>query len=235
MLTQRKLLKSSGWVKPMITQLMLVTTQPGSHIVRVEYLSNRTLWLSEKSSQGFFKIPSPTILLAVQADITGFPVGKHYKVAMSAHCHKLVPILIWPLILLVCNTRRKKSIGTELKSLDPRLSGLNSKSLGLSLCWLNSSHLVWGYVGWTQVTGSEARLAELKSLDLRLCWLNSSHWLCGYGARTLSYLMRSYHLDRRCHRSGPSVCLLLESDPTVLTQDHGSRTSDFGPTYWWLT
>ena len=25
-----------------------------------------------------------------------FPVGQHYKVTMNLHCHKLVPILIWP-------------------------------------------------------------------------------------------------------------------------------------------
>ena len=27
---------------------------------------------------------------------SGFTVGQHYKVTISAHCHKLVPILIWP-------------------------------------------------------------------------------------------------------------------------------------------
>ena len=28
-----------------------------------------------------------------------FPFGEHYIVAMSAHCHKSVPLLIWPLML----------------------------------------------------------------------------------------------------------------------------------------
>ena len=29
----------------------------------------------------------------------GFPVGLHYKVTMSVHCHKSVPILIWQWML----------------------------------------------------------------------------------------------------------------------------------------
>ena len=30
----------------------------------------------------------------------GFPVGQHYKITMSVHCHKSVPILIWAYMLL---------------------------------------------------------------------------------------------------------------------------------------
>ena len=37
----------------------------------------------------------------------GFPVGQHYKITMSAHCHKLVPVLIWPYMLLGHKTTNK--------------------------------------------------------------------------------------------------------------------------------
>ena len=33
------------------------------------------------------------------------PVGQHYKATMSAHCHKSVPIPIWPQMLLGCKTQ----------------------------------------------------------------------------------------------------------------------------------
>ena len=34
----------------------------------------------------------------------GVPVRQHYQVTMSVHCHKSVPILIWPYMLLRCKT-----------------------------------------------------------------------------------------------------------------------------------
>ena len=32
----------------------------------------------------------------------GFPVEQHYKVIMNAHCHRTVPVLIWPWMLQWC-------------------------------------------------------------------------------------------------------------------------------------
>ena len=48
----------------------------------------------------------------------GFPVGQHYKFAMSAYCHKLVPVLIRPQRLLGCKTTT--AIIQTLQSLYPR-------------------------------------------------------------------------------------------------------------------
>ena len=49
---------------------------------------------------------------------TGFQVGQHYKVTMCSHCHKSVPVLIWPWTLLGCKTTNKQN-KTRCKSTLP--------------------------------------------------------------------------------------------------------------------
>ena len=36
------------------------------------------------------------------------PMGQHYKITRSVHCHKLVPIVIWPQMLPGCKTPKRK-------------------------------------------------------------------------------------------------------------------------------
>ena len=39
----------------------------------------------------------------------GYPVGQHYKIVRSMHCHKVIPVLIWLLMLLGCKTTTNKN------------------------------------------------------------------------------------------------------------------------------
>ena len=79
-------LEPTGWnpgcVKPITQKLELVTsslvTLHYSHRARIGQLSVRILWLSGISCHGAIGTTS------------------HWRNTMNAHCHKSVPILIWP-------------------------------------------------------------------------------------------------------------------------------------------
>ena len=65
---------------------------------------------------------------------TGLPEGQHYKVAMSAHCHKSVPVLIWAELLLRGKTSTSVWAKDEMVAAE---SGLTLHDpMGLRSCYV---------------------------------------------------------------------------------------------------
>ena len=116
-----------------------------------------------------------------------FLVRQHYKIIMCVHCHKSVPVLIWPLGLQEYKSARTKQPGTPCQTLyihmlsrpDGRMNRASVSQFGRS----ENLSVVHSNAGWVKLDkhspasqhGCRARLYKKKSGETAGKWMQNTN------------------------------------------------------------